>query len=147
VNIVPGTAEAVVNIRVHPRETSETAIRRVRAAAAKHGRHVTVEQLHSFPEPVSMSPARGPYWAAMNRAVHDVFPGVVTVPYLMAGTTDSRHFAALTSRIYRFAPLQATSEELKRIHGIDERISIGNYLRAIAFFKNLIATTAGQEAP
>jgi carboxypeptidase PM20D1 len=44
---------------------------------------------------------------------------------------------------YRFVPLRLAPEDLKRIHGTDERISIDGYLDVVRFFVQLLRNTAG----
>jgi acetylornithine deacetylase/succinyl-diaminopimelate desuccinylase-like protein len=51
---------------------------------------------------------------------------------LVVGAADARHYAGLTRSVYRLAPLPLTSADLDRFHGVDERIAIADYLRAIA---------------
>lgn len=52
--------------------------------------------------------------------------------------TDSRYYASLASDIYRFLPLHITPDDLKRIHGVDERIAIKNYAELIGFLARFI---------
>ena len=53
--------------------------------------------------------------------------GIVVVPHLMTGASDSRHYLNLTANgVYRFFPLSMnmTAGDVKRVHGIDERIKV-----------------------
>jgi carboxypeptidase PM20D1 len=52
--------------------------------------------------------------------------------------SDSRHYAALTKNIYRFLPITLRSEDAKRYHGINERISLQDYERCVRFYLQLI---------
>ena len=70
-------------------------------------------------------------------------PRAVVVPFLVIGATDSRQFAPLTDAIVRFMPVMMTAEDLTRIHGVDERISLENYGRMIAYYTNVIRRAAG----
>jgi carboxypeptidase PM20D1 len=54
------------------------------------------------------------------------------------GATDSRHYADLTNSIYRFTPMWVHPEDLDRVHGINERISIEGYEQAVRFYMQLI---------
>lgn len=58
-------------------------------------------------------------------------------PYLMLGRTDSTNYAHLSGgNIFRFAPfpVNRTSGDLQRIHGIDERIGTLAYLDCVTFY-------------
>lgn len=53
--------------------------------------------------------------------------GIVVAPHLMTGASDSRHYLHITANgVYRFFPLfmNLTAGEIKRVHGIDERIKV-----------------------
>ena len=52
--------------------------------------------------------------------------------------TDSRHYAPIATDIYRFLPLRVTSNDLERIHGVDERIGVKTYAELIGFLARLI---------
>jgi carboxypeptidase PM20D1 len=70
---------------------------------------------------------------------------VVVAPFLVIGATDGRHYQSVCNQIFRFLPLQIQSEDLSRIHGIDERVSEENYLRAIRFYVQLIKNSGKSE--
>lgn len=55
----------------------------------------------------------------------------------MAGT-DTKHFLKLSKNIYRFAPSVLEMEDLKRIHGANERISLQNYEEVPNFYYHLM---------
>ena len=60
--------------------------------------------------------------------------------------TDSRHYAPIASDIYRFLPLRVTADDLKRIHGVDERIGIKTYADLIGFLARLIENLSTDQA-
>jgi len=66
---------------------------------------------------------------------------IIVAPYLVLGATDSRHYNALTNQIYRFTPVKMNKEDLKRTHGINERISLTDMENSVKFFISLIEKT------
>lgn len=65
--------------------------------------------------------------------------GLVVVPFLLVGATDSRHYPDITAggtHVYRFNALKASlkQKDISRVHGIDERIEVKGYLQAIQFY-------------
>jgi len=70
--------------------------------------------------------------------LQETFVDVVVAPSLVVAGTDSKHFAEVADNTYRFMPIQLNNEELKGIHGVNERISIDNYKQAIRFYYRLI---------
>ena len=56
--------------------------------------------------------------------------------------TDSRFFAGFTDNIYRFLPVRMAPNDLKRMHGINERIAVKDYEWGIRFYHQLISNAA-----
>jgi carboxypeptidase PM20D1 len=61
---------------------------------------------------------------------------------LVTGATDSRHYANLTKNIYRFCPIRVGSDDLKRVHGINERIAVADYAGGVKFYYQLMKNSA-----
>lgn len=80
----------------------------------------------------------GPGWQALVEALSITFPQAKPIPFLVTATTDSRHYADLCTAVYRFGPLELPPEEVDRIHGHDERISLTNLQRGITFYQRLL---------
>jgi carboxypeptidase PM20D1 len=80
---------------------------------------------------------------ALNRTIREIFPDVVVAPGLMLAGTDSRHYAGIADSIFRFSPVRANSDDLKRFHGTNERLSIDGYADMIRFYRRLIENAAG----
>jgi len=67
---------------------------------------------------------------------------VLIAPALVLGATDSRHYVKLTNNIYRFSPMRIRAEDLEKIHGINERISVKDYAGCVKFYRQLIRNSA-----
>ena len=79
----------------------------------------------------------------INTTLRQLHPDVIVAPGLMIGGTDSRHFDGIADNIYKFSPVRANGEDLKRFHGTNERISTANYVEMIQFYHQLISNTLG----
>ncbi|HOP70004.1 MAG TPA: carboxypeptidase, partial [Bacillota bacterium] len=66
-----------------------------------------------------------------------VFPEAVVAPYIVMAATDAVKYQSVCRNIYRFSPYQISSEDLERIHGTNECISLENIRRGILFFLEL----------
>ena len=95
----------------------------------------------SNPSAVASTGSRG--YQAIDRTLRELFPGTVVAPGLMLGATDSRHFQALSTNIFKFSPVRALPEDLSRFHGTDERISLANLAEMVRFYHRLLQHTAG----
>ena len=74
--------------------------------------------------------------------MREVFSGVLVAPALCVGGTDSEHYIRLTESIYRFSPLRLRPEDMKRLHGINERTSVKDYAASVKFYYQLIKNSA-----
>ncbi len=99
---------------------------------------VGVKVLGDAAEPTGLSPIDGPAWRLLERTILECYPDVVIAPSLVLATTDSRHYKLLSPNVYRFSCLRLESRDLARIHGIDERIAIADYLDMVRFYVRLI---------
>ncbi|MEN9557569.1 MAG: hypothetical protein RLZZ232_3855 [Planctomycetota bacterium] len=135
---LPGHAEAFVNFRLLPGDSPEFVLEHTRRAVDDSRVKCEFSQeAPAIPSSV-ISDHRSPDFLTLKRVIQQVFPGVVVAPGLAVVATDSRHYEAVADNIYRFLPMQLQSEDLQRIHGIDERISVQNYQQMVQFMILLI---------
>jgi carboxypeptidase PM20D1 len=152
-NVLPKNAEALVNVRLLPGDTSESALRRIKAEVRKLGfdeKSFTCSLKTAQSEPSRVSPIDSDGFRTLHRTIAEVYPGAVVAPGLSMVATDSRYYAPIASDIYRFLPLRLTNDDLKRIHGVDERIGIKTYEELIGFLARLIenlSPPAAADAP
>jgi carboxypeptidase PM20D1 len=140
-NVLPGNAAATINFRLLPGDTEASVIDHVRRTIGNDRIAVTPFPGNTDPPPVTA--ASGPSYLALNRTVREIFPDVVVAPGLMVATTDSRHYSGIADNIFRFSPVRANAEDLKRFHGTNERLSIENYGDMIRFYRRLMENVAG----
>lgn len=141
-NVLPSTAEAKVNFRILPGETVETVMDHVRRTIADERVRVAQDNA-SFgenPSPVSGITTFG--YSVLQKSIREVFQQAVVAPSLVIGATDSRHYSEVSDHIYRFLPIQLVNEDLSRIHGHNERVSIANYKNSIRFYRQLILNSS-----
>ena len=119
-NVIPATAEAVVDCRVLPgrlagfeREVDEII-----------GPDVTREWITELPS--YETSFDGELLEAMNAAILAADPEARTVPYMLSGGTDAKHFARLGIRCFGFAPLRLPPDLdfAALFHGVDERVPV-----------------------
>ncbi|CAJ1502166.1 M20/M25/M40 family metallo-hydrolase [[Mycobacterium] burgundiense] len=119
-NVIPATAEAVIDCRIVPgrqaafeREVDEII-----------GPDVTREWITALPS--YETTFDGDLVAAMNSALLAVDPEARTVPYMMSGGTDAKHFARLGIRCFGYVPLRLPPELdfAALFHGVDERVPV-----------------------
>jgi carboxypeptidase PM20D1 len=139
-NVLPAHAEAVVNFRIRPGDSIAVVLAHVRAVVADARVKVALAPEHAV-EPTEPSATAGAGFAAIVRSIREVTPAVVA-PGLVLGGTDSRHFTPLARGTYRFVPVHLAPEDLARLHGTNERVSVKGYEDAIRFYVRLIRNSA-----
>jgi len=134
-NIIPEEARAVVNLRIIPGETTESALNYVRAVVDDPRVSVRIAKGdQSDPTRVSAVDSDG-YWR-LEEAVTETFPGTIVAPFLSLGGTDSKYFEEVAEDVYRFAPDHYDPDD--GVHGVNERIGIESYLDMFRFYVHLL---------
>jgi len=143
-NVLPGRAEATVNFRLLPGDRKEQVMDHMRGhvgAVVPAGQF----ELYALPGAVDASkvaPTDSAQYRTLNRTIREVFPDALVAPGLMVAGTDSIHYGEISDHIFKFSPVRANAEDLKRFHGSNERLSIANYADAIRFYHRLITQLA-----
>jgi carboxypeptidase PM20D1 len=149
VNVLPKKAETIVNVRLLPGDTSESALWRIRNDVKWLGfdeKTFTCSMETAPSEPSGISSTDSDGFRTLQRTIAEIYRGTVVAPGLSMVATDSHHYAPIASDIYRFLPLRVTADDLKRIHGVDERIGIKTYADLIGFLVRLIENLSIPEA-
>jgi carboxypeptidase PM20D1 len=141
-NVLPSNATATINVRILPGESVATVMDRIIKIVGDP--RVTVRENPSWRSngPVSGARVDSFGYAAIAAALGEAAPGVPVLPFLLSGSTDSKHYAALTRDIYRFTPVILDEDGIARIHGAGERISMDNIARCLSFYRSLIVGSA-----
>ena len=130
-NVIPDTAEALVDIRCLPGGEDRV----LEEIATLVGPDVVITTLH---RDVGLETGfRGPFVEAAIGALGRQDPGVPVLPYMFSGGTDNSALAALGITGYGFAPLRlpADFDFPAMFHGVDERVP----LEALAFGRRVLA--------
>jgi acetylornithine deacetylase/succinyl-diaminopimelate desuccinylase-like protein len=128
-NVIPAQAEATLDCRLLPGTGTEAFVDQIRELI--NDPRITIEFLQKPEGPSVISPTAGPAWEAINQVVRQDFPGAIVVPAMMAAATDSRYLRQKNVPTYGFIPIVLDRDEHRRIHGIDERLSVDNLNRGI----------------
>ena len=75
---------------------------------------------------------------ALAAAIRATYPAAPIAPGLVLGATDGRYYEPVAATTLRFSPMTMRPDDLARFHGNDERIAIGEYMRAIGFYERLM---------
>jgi carboxypeptidase PM20D1 len=93
-------------------------------------------------EPSVVSGTDSESFRTLERTIQGVAPEAIVAPFLVVVVTDARYFGELSRNVFRFLPVRLTPGDLQRMHGTNERIAVGDYERAVRFYRQLILNTA-----
>ncbi|XP_059806081.1 N-fatty-acyl-amino acid synthase/hydrolase PM20D1-like isoform X1 [Hypanus sabinus] len=136
-NVIASSARAIVNFRLHPAHRLEELLQQIQHIISDE--RVKIEVLESSP-PIPMSSydddAFG--YQVIKATIGNIFPDVTVTPGLCIASTDTKHYQNLTTELYRFTPIILKEEDISRVHGVNERISVKNYEEVVQFYFTLI---------
>jgi carboxypeptidase PM20D1 len=141
-NVLPSSARAVVNFRILPGNSIAAVVEHVTRVIDDDRVEIKIAGRFSA-EPSSVSSTDSESFRTLERTIRSVSPEAIVAPYLVVVVTDARYYSDLSRNVFRFLPLRLTSSDLARMHGIDERIGIGEYEDAIHTYRQLVMNAAG----
>lgn len=143
-NVLPNSAEAIVNFRLLPGDTIATVCEHVRKVINDDQVHFEPVE-NAFWEASPVSPTDNLAFLSLDQTIRQVFSNVVVAPYLVLGATDSRYYPVISDAVYRFSPYFLSGSDLSRMHGIDERLSVEAMQKMVVFFYHLLRRWTGEE--
>ena len=137
-NVLPRSAEAVVNFRILPGDSVDAVLAHVRSSVDDERVAIDIADGEGGQNPSAVSRDDGPAFRAIARAAAAVHPGTIAAPFLVVGGTDAKQYARVGDAIYRLSPFKIGEEALRLAHGKDERIQIANLVAGVRFYRVLL---------
>lgn len=144
-NVIPGTAEAELDVRLLPGEDPQAFLAELRGVIDDPS--VEIVTPPDFRRPNASSPD-SELFRAIERVLGRHFPGVPVTTTMLAGATESVLYRPLGIAAYGFTPLLTTSAEIATAHGDDERIQEATVRRSVGVFYEVVrevSVTAARE--
>ena len=129
-NVIPGSATATINMRTIPGTTPEDAISEIKAALNDPEIEVTLPPASNPAAPARAasrtkpSSTDTPLFAALTNGANKVWPNAPVTTYLFQAGTDAAAWRSRGVPVYGIYPYPITNDDLSRMHGNDERISV-----------------------
>jgi carboxypeptidase PM20D1 len=136
-NVLPSHARAVVNFRILSGDSIDAVLDHARRIVDDARVEIKIAGRFSA-EPSAVSSTDSQSFRALERTIRSVSPGTIVAPYLVVVVTDARHYSALSPNVFRFLPLRLNSRDIERMHGVDERIGVSEYQRAVRTYRQLV---------
>ena len=140
-NVIPGDAEATLDVRALPDEDMDAFLSTLRAVIDDPAVEV-IPQWGEDARPVTPpSKLDTEMFRALERGQKRMFPKAITLPTMLTGATDSAQLRAKGVQCYGIGSL-ATEEDANRIHGNDERLSISGLRPFLEFLYSVVVDVA-----
>nr|CAB3264962.1 probable carboxypeptidase PM20D1 [Phallusia mammillata] len=134
-NVIPPSAWAVVNHRIHPSQTIAEVV--ARDKAVMNDERVRVEIMRGY-EAHPTSPHDNIEFDTISESIKQAYPDSTTAPITMIANTDMGHYLKFTDKIYRFNPTLMAGKDVYRIHGRDERIHRKSFEASMNLYYHLM---------
>jgi acetylornithine deacetylase/succinyl-diaminopimelate desuccinylase-like protein len=163
-NVIPGSAEATINLRVIPGTDVNALVSDMQravgdprvqlrtgggrggaaaadSAAAGRGRAGGVGGGRGATQPSS---EQTELFQALVKSAQTQFPGAEVTPYLFQAGTDAGAWRSRGIPVYGIYPYPIDADELTRMHGNDERVSVESLRQGTEMIYRTLVSVAGK---
>ena len=134
-NVLPQEAWVIGNMRYSHHQGRDSSFDAIQKLAAKYDIEMVVLD-PGFPSPVSNTESKA--YQMVENAIRNIYPDVISSPYLMTAASDCRFMSRVCDNCIRFAPFRISDEQMDSIHGINENIDLSALAPAVDFYRYII---------
>ena len=134
-NVLPIEATALINFRLHPRDSIESVTEHVRRVVGSD--QVEVRTLGGL-EASDVSSWESPGYEIISSSLSKVYGEVVSVPGIMIAASDTRHYSKVADNSFRFNPFSIVPEDMTGFHGTNESIDADSFVAGIKTYVDII---------
>jgi acetylornithine deacetylase/succinyl-diaminopimelate desuccinylase-like protein len=141
-NVIPGSASATINLRLIPGSDLEAFVATLRRVVDDPTIELkTSSAVYALTPP---SPESTDLYRALAHAAHAQFPGAEVTPYLFQAGTDAGAWRSRGVPVYGIYPYPIDADELTRMHGNDEKVSIASLAQGTEMIYRTLVEVAGK---
>ena len=133
-NVIPSKAQAEIDIRLLPGTEPDAFIAEVKKRLSDDS--IKIESLKK--SSASKSPIGTDDFATIKNVHLEHYPNALTVASLLFGASDSRFFRSKGIACYGVCPMLLRMEDLNRVHGIDERVSVETVIKGTQVYTDIV---------
>ncbi|MCK5812080.1 MAG: M20/M25/M40 family metallo-hydrolase [Clostridiales bacterium] len=134
-NVLPQCASFTVNCRILHGDNGNKLIKYISNQCKGMDYKINILRMD---EPSKVSDPNSEFYKMLSGVIKGLHDNTAVVPYLMVAGTDCRKYECISKNVYRFTPFHIPLEDMKRIHGTNERISEENIINCVRFFETLV---------
>jgi acetylornithine deacetylase/succinyl-diaminopimelate desuccinylase-like protein len=143
-NVIPGSADATVNVRTIPGTDPKEIVRQFEQVIDDPAITVRLANPTANPSTVKPSPEDNELYRSLEKHARATFPGAEVTPYLFQAGTDAGAWRNRGVPVYGIYPYPITADELTRMHGNDEKVSIESLRLGTEMIFNTLVEVAGK---
>jgi acetylornithine deacetylase/succinyl-diaminopimelate desuccinylase-like protein len=157
-NVIPGSAEATINMRLIPGSDPNAMVALLRQVI--NDPRVTVSLARGAATSTPATAPTGPaapaaasapssveteLYRALAREAKAQWPSAEVTPYLFQAGTDAGAWRSRGVPVYGIYPYPITNDELRRMHGNDERVSVESLRQGTDMIFRTLVSVAGKD--
>ena len=139
-NVIPDEARATLNIRLLPGDTIDALLGELNKLVNDPLVRLDVQPDAGLAAPPSS--LENDFYADITKVVAQEFGGAPVLPYQSPWATDSAQLRLHNVQSYGLWPFPLTQDDLKRMHGDDERIPLASFAKGIDVESRIVAEFA-----
>lgn len=143
-NVIPGSAEATINARLLPGVDPKAIVAMLQKAIDDPAVTVRLANPNAGPSRTPPSPEENELYRALEKHAKATFPGAEVTPYTFQAGTDAGAWRSRGVPVYGIYPYPITADELTRMHGNDEKVSIESLRKGTEMIFNTLVEVAGR---
>jgi acetylornithine deacetylase/succinyl-diaminopimelate desuccinylase-like protein len=144
-NVIPGSAEATINVRTIPGTDPREIVRQFEHVIDDPAITVRLANASANPSSIGPSPEDNALYRALEKQARATFPGAEVTPYLFQAGTDAGAWRNRGVPVYGIYPYPITADELTRMHGNDEKVSIESLRKGTEMIFNTLVEVAARK--
>lgn len=142
-NVIPGSAQATVNLRMIPGSDPNALVATLKQIVNDTGITMSIgNRVYSATAPSSQNTD---LYRALEHAARLEWPGAEVTPYLFQAGTDAGAWRSRGVPVYGIYPYPIDAEELTRMHGNDEKVSVESLRQGTDMIYRVLLEVAGKK--
>src|SRR3990172_1231286 len=136
-NVIPSEAEVNLNVRLLPEENVEDFLEELRKVISDTSIEIVYDRAEHPDTPAS--PVETELFQVMEKVGKKLWPEAVKVPFMSTGATDAAYLRAKGIPTYGILPFPLDEDDLSRMHGHNERLSLSDLEAGLKYLYQTVA--------
>jgi acetylornithine deacetylase/succinyl-diaminopimelate desuccinylase-like protein len=139
-NVIPAEARANLNVRLLPGDTIDTVVNDLSKLINDPAVKLEVQPNAGLAAPPSS--LESDFYGIITKVASREFAGAPALPFQSTWLTDSAQLRLHNVQAYGLVPFPLAQEDLKRMHGDDERIPLASFDKGVNVLSRIVAEFA-----